>query len=76
MNTRIQIDLKKCGSRQKWRQWPNPPAASFFVLDLDDIKMTMIEVEKLTEDEAKKRLNELIDLDNFNDACEVCGLTC
>ena len=36
----------------------------------------MIEVEKLTEDEAKKRLDDLIDLDYHNDACVTCGLPC
>ena len=34
----------------------------------------MIDVEMLTADEAKKRLNKLIDLDDYNDACETCRL--
>ena len=34
----------------------------------------MIEVEKLTEDEVKKRLNDLIDLDDYRDACATCRL--
>ena len=36
----------------------------------------MIEVEKLTEDEVKKRLNVLIDLYDTNDTWEICGLPC
>ena len=44
-------------------------------LELDIFKMTkMIDVEKLTADEGKKRLNKLIDLDDYLDACETCGL--
>ena len=36
--------------------------------------MTMTEVKKLTEDDVKKKLNELIDLDYFMDAYVTCGL--
>ena len=44
---------------------------------LDIFKMTkIIYVEKLTADEGKKRLNKLIDLDDYKDSCQVCGLLC
>ena len=36
----------------------------------------MIKVEELTEDEAKRRLNVLVDLDDYNDACWISGLLC
>ena len=36
----------------------------------------MIDVEKLTADEGEKRLKELIDLDVYLDACEMCGYLC
>ena len=34
----------------------------------------MTEGKKLTKDDVKKKLNELIDLDYFMDACVMCGL--
>ena len=36
----------------------------------------MIDKERLTEDEAKKRLIKLIDLKYSNNVCEMCGLPC
>ena len=34
----------------------------------------MTEGKKLTKDDVKKKLNELIDLNYFMDACVMCGL--
>ena len=34
----------------------------------------MIDLTKMTEDEAKKHLNEMIDLDDYNNECKICGL--
>ena len=36
--------------------------------------MTIIEVKKLTEDEAKKQLTKFIDLDDYLDECKTCGV--
>ena len=38
------------------------------------LKITMTEGKKLTKDDVKKKLNELIDLSYFMDACVMCGL--
>ena len=38
------------------------------------LKITMTEGKKLTKDDVKKKLNELIDLDYFMDACVTCGM--
>ena len=36
--------------------------------------MTITDVKKITEDEAMKRLNDLIDLDDYFDECKTCKL--
>ena len=36
--------------------------------------MTITDVKKITEDEALKRLNDLIDLDYYLDECKTCKL--
>ena len=36
--------------------------------------MTITEIKKLTEDEAKKRLNGLVDSDDYLDSSKTCGL--
>ena len=38
--------------------------------------MTIRDIMKLTEDEAKKRLNKLIDLNDYLDKFKTCGLPC
>ena len=45
------------------------------VIVRDSLKMTnMIDIEKLTADKGKKRLNELVGLDDYLDTCETCRL--